>query len=306
METPEPSQPPATQTKKWGFRFSILTILLVTAIVGLTLAYFQVQWQLADRNAQLKQIRRDYQLLEVNDKSKIYVLPLKVPGDNMWQWRVHLPEGSEYHIKSNYDSIPPKNPIPKTRSSLTLPPGTYVITQMFVFDPSGQLPRWRFHLAASSPYANAHAGGSVYRNEVAWLEAEGLPSGEFTLPGESDDQPGRIVRFKINPDPRGTMSPAVAVQAGYDADQKVELLRWEVLDAVDPAGQEPVDYLPLEVFRLWIEREPLPTVSGNVIPCPLVRNDRQGHALRQLITTGSSHPGKVLPSVPVSETPGSR
>ncbi|PQO41812.1 hypothetical protein C5Y96_00110 [Blastopirellula marina] len=264
------------------FRFSILTILLVTAIVGLSLAYFQSQWQLADRNAQLKQMRRDYQLLDVIDKSKIYVRPLKVPADNMWQWRVHLPEGSTYQIKNNYDSIPPKTPKPAARSSLTLSPGTYVITQMFVFDPTLALPQWRFLLAVDNPYVSLQAGGSVSREDVPWLEARGLPSGEYTLPGESNNQPGRKVGMVVDNNLYINLRTATISDIDYEPDEEVPLLLWKVDEPLSPADQEPVDYLPLEVFRLWIEREPQPDGSANLLPCPLIRQKVLGDDLQSM------------------------
>jgi len=66
---------------------------------------------------------------------------------------------------------------------------------------------------------------------------------------------------------------------------------------LNPVGHEPVDYLPLEVFRLWIERVTPPKVSGNVMPCPLVRNDSLGERLRRTIVTPTSRPDITLQSL---------
>lgn len=271
------------------FRFSLLTILLVTTIVGLSLAYFRSRSELLDAQAKLREVRQNYDVIDVQDDTKIYVRPMKVPADNMWQWRVYLPEGDRYHIKFDYNSIPPKTPKPATRSNLTLSPGMYVITQMFVFDPDSTTPVWKFHLSATSPYGDVRNSGVLPRKEVSWLEAKYIGTGQHLLPETEDGEPRRTVAFNIDP-LFGEAVPARAYQqTTHEHDEEVELLRWEVDEPLNPVGQEPVDYLPLEVFRLWIERVTPPKVSGNVMPCPLVRNDSLGEQLRRTIDSNGSH-----------------
>ncbi|WDI40186.1 hypothetical protein [Bremerella sp. P1] len=272
METNEPpTEHVETQPTGCRFRFSILTILLVTTVVGLSLAYFRSRSDLLDAQAELTDVRQTYELIDVEDNQKIYVRMMKVPASNMWQWRVFLPEGSRYRIKFDYNSIPPKTPKPATRSNLTLSPGTYVITQMFIFEPASNASKWKFNLAATGPYADVRASGRVPREELSWLEAEMLPSGDFVLPSTEESKPGKKVRFNVIPSVELALPMSAYDQTSHDADQEVDLMRWEVDEPRNPVGQEPSDYLPLEVFRLWIEREPPPKVSQGLIPCPLIR-----------------------------------
>jgi len=246
----QPNEP-----KPRRFRFSILTILLVTAIVGLSLAYFRSRSELLDTQAELNQVRTNYQLLDIQDESRIYVKPLRTPADKMWQWRVHLPEGDQYKIRHAYNSVPPGAPNAASRSYLTLSPGTYVITQMFVFDPNAKIPKWNFHLAATGPYLNTRSTGGVFRQDVRWLEADELPSGEFVVPSNEEDHPGRTFAFHSTPTIEMNTPLSAYQQTEHDPAQEVVLLQWEVTEPQQPTDQPPVDYLPLEVFRLWIERD---------------------------------------------------
>ncbi|QDU77217.1 hypothetical protein Pan97_42790 [Bremerella volcania] len=279
----ETNNPPADATEsqplRRRFRFSVLTILLVTAIVGLSLAYFRSSSELLDAKAKLNDLRRTYELIDVKDNEKIYVLPMKVPATDMWQWRVYLPEGARYCIHFDYNSIPPKTPKPTTRSKLTVSPGTYVITQMFTLEPTSKTPKWRFNLSALGPYANVQARGSIPREELRWLEADMRPNGDFVLPSTEEGVPGKKVKFHIDPDIE-SMLPNAFQQTKHEPDQAVDLLRWEVDEPRNPLGQEPSDYLPLEVLRLWIEREKPPKVSQGLIPCPLIRQKVLGSGLQ--------------------------
>lgn len=272
------------------FRFSILTILFVTTIVGLSLAYFRSRGELLDAQAKLTEIRRAYDPLEIDDPKKIHVRRLNVPAENMWQWRVYLPEGDRYRLKFDYNSVPPKTPKPTTRSNITLSPGMYVVTQMFLFEPGSTAPVWKFHLAATGPYGDVRASGFVPREEASWLETDELSTGgDVLLPPTEAGKPRQKVRIKVEPgfDIGLPVSPYTLIE--NESDQQFQLLRFEVDEPLNPVGQEPVDYLPLEVFRLWIERVTPPKVSANVMPCPLVRNDRLGDYLRQAIHSNGSH-----------------
>ncbi|MBA2117636.1 hypothetical protein [Bremerella alba] len=265
METTKPAtETVEAQPTGQRFRFSILTIFLITAIVGLALAYSQSRSQLLDVRDELTQTRKTYELLNVTDDSQIYVRPLRVPAEKMWQWRVYLPEGAQYQIKYDYNSIPPKDPKPTTRTSLTLSPGHYVITQMFANEPDHHIAKWRSTLSAIGPHANTRVVSRLMRNDVRWLDAKVIgEDGRFlrhVLTSDEDGTSGERVTFRITPEVP-SLSALHYSQIECAADQPVELLRWEVLD-YEPERQSDLDFhLPFEIFRLWIEREPPPKPS---------------------------------------------
>jgi type II secretory pathway pseudopilin PulG len=108
-------------TRRW-FRFSLISLLTVVAIVGLGAAYVSISLQLArtDRllqDAQLKsqaqqreidKLRSELGLITVTEPTKIHILALATLDEHHWKWRVYLPAtaSSSHALKLAIGKIP--------------------------------------------------------------------------------------------------------------------------------------------------------------------------------------------------------
>ncbi len=267
---PTPPTPDAETSRPIGrrFRFSILTLLLVTAIAGISLAYFRARSDLIQAQARLTDIRQTYQLIDVQDETKIYVRPMKSPADNMWQWRVYLPEGDQYRVSFATSMLGQPND-PASEPHMILSPGTYVISQMFTADQSTGSPKWKFQLSAIGPHADVQISGKVY-------PSEGTPP--------EKKEAVRKGSFHVMPDFTMSSDAASYQQTEHAPDQPVNLMLWDI-DEPRFQGFEPVLGIGLSpmlnIFLLSIEREPTtstpPGGSAGVMPCPLIRQKVLGH-----------------------------
>lgn len=261
---PTPPTPDADTSRPTGrrFRFSILTLLLVTAIAGTSLAYFRARSDLVQAQARLTDIRQTYQLIDVQDETKIYVRPMKSPATHLWQWRVYLPEGDQYRVSFAKNMLGQPND-PANEPHMILSPGTYVISQMFNADQSTGFPKWKFQLSAIGPHADVQISGKVY-------PSEGTPPEKK----ESVRKGG----FHVMPDFTTSSAAASYQQTEHALDQQVDLMLWDI-DEPSFKGFEPLirggPPPMMNIFLLSIEREPTtstpPGGSAGVMPCPLIR-----------------------------------
>ncbi len=242
--------------KSTGFRFSILTILLVTAIVALSIFAYQSRQELADAQIEMAHLRQDNHLLAVVDPDRIYARPIPGSLDSVRQWRVYLPEGATYQLQYDWNSIPPKPSSRGTvfRRKMRMEPGTYIVTQAFLHDPSDELYPWKLHLAFASRSLRDEAQFGFQKEDVPWLVVPYKQGQEFyELPASATKAKGRTVEYRMV-----NLSQAITwigdlAQKDFTHDEPVELLRQEVVDPKHRPNGKPGDYLPLDVFRLWIE-----------------------------------------------------
>lgn len=241
------------------FRFSILALLGLMAVCALIVALFAMMGERAKWKAQsavlreeLRQLREAHQLLNVEDPSKISVRRMIAPFKRMGQWQVHLPEGGEYRLKYDWKDLPPdRDPhiVYRPFVGMKLLPGTYTISQTFLFEPSRNKSEWVAYITATKPRYDGVIGYGFPRDAPSWLTSYKVSDNKFELPSMSEGKSPQ--EFSL----RTSGLWANAPQSEFDTDEKVTLITYEVYDPGSPS-QSPGGLLPQEVFRLWIEKEP--------------------------------------------------
>jgi len=89
-------------------RFSLLTVLLVTTIVGMAIVLV-MQWrQLGPLREENRRLRAETGQLTIDDPKKAYAVTIPSFDDNVWRWRVHLPPGRTYWLHEASGVLSPK------------------------------------------------------------------------------------------------------------------------------------------------------------------------------------------------------
>ena len=100
-------------------RFSIATMLLVSALIACSISHFVVSWELATTKKALTALRNDALVLDADDDKLLHVIALPTYGELQWRWRLQLPSEGTYRLRYAIDEIPcyslPENSQPVNR-----------------------------------------------------------------------------------------------------------------------------------------------------------------------------------------------
>jgi hypothetical protein len=99
---------------KLPFRFSILHLLLVTAISGLAIALYLSQARLTEAEQETERLHRLFGELTITDPSQVHVVAVPTAEGTTWRWRIYLPAGHDFGLFSHLgnldaDGLPLKN-----------------------------------------------------------------------------------------------------------------------------------------------------------------------------------------------------
>jgi hypothetical protein len=98
---------PANQFgRKWLPRFSLLTVLLLMTIVGLSIGLVQLWQEVGPLREANRQMRTELGLLNIEDSKKAYAISLPTFEDDSWKWRIYLPAGGNYTLNSYSGRLP--------------------------------------------------------------------------------------------------------------------------------------------------------------------------------------------------------
>ena len=87
-------------------RFSILTLLLTTAVIALSIALWQTSTKLAESMTDLQGLRSELGYLDVADPKMIQFNAVRTLKTRTWKWRIHVPDGEfnlSYGTQKNPD-----------------------------------------------------------------------------------------------------------------------------------------------------------------------------------------------------------
>jgi len=90
-------------------RFSILTLLILTALVAVVLSHIQTSRELSRVRQNLTTARNELSYIDADDGSKIYAVALPTFGPTQWRWRIQLPATGKYRIRSSFSSKIPES-----------------------------------------------------------------------------------------------------------------------------------------------------------------------------------------------------
>jgi hypothetical protein len=141
-------------------RFSLLTLLLVTAIVALSVTVAMLYRELGPLRAEVVRLRNEVGELHVNDPAKLHAIRVETDSELEWKWRIWLPEGATYRLRGEGGPVP-ETGFPATGGTMYLrEPGEHVIRYVIRRDPRDG--KW---------YGSLHAqNGSVGKDLQPWVE----------------------------------------------------------------------------------------------------------------------------------------
>jgi hypothetical protein len=144
----------------WRPRISLLAALLLMTIVGMAIVIVQLWREVGPLRAEVDRLRTEVGYLPVDDPTKFTAVEVETRDDFIWRWRVWIPEGQVYVVRSFADGIPEKG-IPANGGSIFIhDPGEHVIE--YRIDRDRKDGKWYGSLVA--------AGGSVGKDEQPWVE----------------------------------------------------------------------------------------------------------------------------------------
>ncbi|MFN3152586.1 hypothetical protein [Bremerella sp.] len=134
----ETAQPVAEnqKTKKRRFRFSIGTMVLLTAIIALVISHLMTSWELAETQDEVRRAYSEAGMFHINNPDNLYVLPIRQPLLYVWQWRIQVPEGRKY--RTDLTEFVPGEGYPKEVWPVDLIPGDNLLTIQLVRSETGK------------------------------------------------------------------------------------------------------------------------------------------------------------------------
>lgn len=199
-----------------SMKFSIFSLLLLVTAAASVLGLFaswrtnsgivqqyesrvsKYELEIDELQAALKSLRQEAGFLTVEDPSKIHAVKQRTTLDNSWSYRVLLPEGRNYYLATQINSLPLDGEIPtvehppnsstikflRTNSSaIGIGPGEYVVTLVVMLVEQDWVYRLKVRKAGDSE--DGKTGGSVinmadgeWPNKPDWQASGGVSNQE--------------------------------------------------------------------------------------------------------------------------------
>jgi len=181
-----------TPRRPQRLRFSIRTLLLVTTIVALSITVVMLQREVGPLREEVARLRNEVGELNVGDLKKLHAIRIDTDSELEWKWRIWVPEGVSYRLRSNGGQIP-KEGYPGQGGTMYLrEPGEHVIRYLIRRDPRNG--HWNGSLHTQT--------GSVGKDHQPWVEWSTRTSasggvGSSTQSFETD-QPVEIIRHRVS------------------------------------------------------------------------------------------------------------
>ena len=179
-------------SRRRGLRFSLLTLLLVTAIAALSITVAMLYRELRPLRREVAELRTEVGRLNIDDPSKLHVMLVASDNDLEWKWRIWVPEGARYELRSHGGPVPAQG-FPTDGGTMYLrEPGEHVVRYVIRRDPKSN--QW---------YGSMHTeSGSVGSNDHPWVEWSSRTStsggpGPTTQSFETD-QRVEIIRHRVS------------------------------------------------------------------------------------------------------------
>lgn len=235
------------------FRFSILSLMLTAAVVGLAISLWQTSLTLDDARKQLRHLREKYHLLAPDDPSKISVLFQETHFKGEWEWRIVLPDvWDEYELVCQVGDLPLDGTLPDSGNRVRLPAGEeYLVTIRLQPTSDGH---WELSLVG----AVMHESGFAFRRspslplsaeQVWWMEYDcvslpAAPRGELFRHRDSSSE--RLFYPKIT-------GIFFEEQFSYSPENPLILFEQRIFE-YDEKGNSVEAKQPEDGMMIWIQR----------------------------------------------------
>ncbi|WP_147274312.1 hypothetical protein [Bremerella cremea] len=237
---------------RWRLRFSILSLMLLLAVVGLAISNWQISQKLIEAKEEVAQLRRTHHLLAPADPAKIQVLLQETNLAGEWQWRIALPAGDSYEVACQVGSMPQQGFPSQAQNCVSLPGGEEFLVTVRLQHAGEQ--KWETTIVGTL----IHEMGFAFRRnrslpipdeDAWWMQYDRVqfplaPRGElFKHPNQFGD---RVFYFKN----KGVFD---VEQISFPSDKPVVLFEQRVLD-YDEKGNPTEAKNPSDGMMIWLQR----------------------------------------------------
>jgi hypothetical protein len=92
--------------QSWKPRFSLRTVLIVTAFIACGITIWQLQREVGPLRAEVRRLRDEVGFLDVEDQSKVHAIQVRTTDELTWKWRLWIPPGRRYALRVDGGMIP--------------------------------------------------------------------------------------------------------------------------------------------------------------------------------------------------------
>jgi hypothetical protein len=97
---------PQPKRKLFPPRFSLRNLLLLMTCVALGVALWQSRQRIGPLQTEIELLRRELGYLTIAEPAKVNAIQLQTGNPLIWQWRIYLPPGTRYRIRSSSGFLP--------------------------------------------------------------------------------------------------------------------------------------------------------------------------------------------------------
>jgi hypothetical protein len=87
-------------------RFSIRTLLVVTAFIACGITIWQLQRVVGPLKAEVKRLRDEVGVLNIEDETKVHAIQVRTNDELRWKWRLWIPPGRKYVLRTAGGMVP--------------------------------------------------------------------------------------------------------------------------------------------------------------------------------------------------------
>jgi hypothetical protein len=193
-----PTMPSSEQPSGRRWRFTLRVLFIAVAVVALVVSWintYRITQRIRLLEVENRRLRDDAGELSVEDPSLFHVMRIDTNTEFEWAWRMWIPEGHSYQIKSFAGEVP-KEGFPRPGNTIRVSePGEHVVRYRIRRDPRD-----------NRMYGSTWAHDVVARiGEQPWVEWDGkiattggIGSGTSRVPVW---QPGRrveLIRYRVS------------------------------------------------------------------------------------------------------------
>lgn len=212
-----PDKPPSTADRpRFGLRFSLWTLFVLAILASLVISNLMTSYHLqrsqqviAEREAQIEAQQKEieqYQdqlgILRVKDETKTHIIAIETFEETVWRWRVFVPEGETYRIKSVIGDIPDQG-FPTDHQYTGLRSGETRLTISIMQGPDGT---WKEKIEQAQGRGTSSMSTVVPSEKMGWYTRSGSSSTNEISPNSGQkevmsDQPITLLRRRSWPRP---------------------------------------------------------------------------------------------------------
>jgi hypothetical protein len=94
------------ETPKSRSRYSIRSLLALTAFAAMAIVIWQLYAELTPLRAELRRLRDEVGELTIEDETKLHAIAVRTDDEMTWKWRIWIPEGRKYKLYYSGKQIP--------------------------------------------------------------------------------------------------------------------------------------------------------------------------------------------------------